>query len=505
MADERLHVLSKTAFMRGTRCLKSLYLQRRYPDLCDPPDARRSHVFAVGAEVGRMARELFPGGVLALPEEGASSPGDAAYVRESLRFTEDLISRKVPAIYEASFLHNGVLCYTDILACVDGSWRAFEAKSATRLSEWMVLDAALQHHVITRSGLALDDISVVFLDGAYRLRGGLDLQSLFTIRSVKKNAVGSGEKIDEDIARQKTALEGEAVPDVEIGGHCFSPYICDFFGHCWKNVPPGSVFEIRGIDKGRAVELHRSGIRYMEDVPDDYPLSSYQRRQIDCARTRRGYTDRRSLCEFVSRAEYPLFFMDFEAAMPPVPRYEGTGPYQPVPFLYSLHIIGKRGDDAVHRDYIARRNDDPRGEFIDRLLEDTAGEGSVFVYGRALEDRVLRELAHAFPERAAAIGRLRSRIVDLMGPFLKMHRYEPAMRGKLSLKETLPAIVPDMDYRDLAIGDGFSAMIAWERISAGVPPEEEAALVRDLRKYCARDTLAMAEIFKKLENDAGGR
>jgi hypothetical protein len=43
--------------------------------------------------------------------------------------------------------------------------------------------------------------------------------------------------------------------------------------------------------------------------------------------------------EFLDKLNYPQYFLDFETFMPAIPKFDGTRPYQPVPFQYSLHVL----------------------------------------------------------------------------------------------------------------------------------------------------------------------
>lgn len=61
------HIISKSTFMRGCQCPKSLWLHRHRPELKDPVDASQQTIFTQGTNVGLIARELFPGGIDASP------------------------------------------------------------------------------------------------------------------------------------------------------------------------------------------------------------------------------------------------------------------------------------------------------------------------------------------------------------------------------------------------------------------------------------------------------
>ena len=51
--------------------------------------------------------------------------------------------------------------------------------------------------------------------------------------------------------------------------------------------------------------------------------------------------------------------------MPPIPLYEGTRPYQTIPFQWSLHAITEDGD-LRHREFLADGDGDPRRRFAKR-------------------------------------------------------------------------------------------------------------------------------------------
>jgi hypothetical protein len=61
--------LSKSLFLRGLQCHKSLYLHKYHPDLRDEMTEAQEALFQSGIEVGIYAQELFPNGV-EIPFEG---------------------------------------------------------------------------------------------------------------------------------------------------------------------------------------------------------------------------------------------------------------------------------------------------------------------------------------------------------------------------------------------------------------------------------------------------
>jgi hypothetical protein len=132
--------------MAGRQCLKRLYFQVRQPELAAEPDAASEAVIEQGREVGLLARQMFPGGVEVRNEEGLD---------QAIRATRELIgNRDVPAIFEGTFEHNGVLVRVDILhRRRDGRWRLIEVKATTDVKDHDVGDVAfLLNQTTGRSG-----------------------------------------------------------------------------------------------------------------------------------------------------------------------------------------------------------------------------------------------------------------------------------------------------------------------------------------------------------------
>ena len=90
------HTLSKSTFIRGVQCLKSLYLYKKRYFLRDPLSKEQQAVFSRGTNIGILARQLFPGGKDATP----ASP--FLYAR-SVALTAEWIARGEQVIYEAAF------------------------------------------------------------------------------------------------------------------------------------------------------------------------------------------------------------------------------------------------------------------------------------------------------------------------------------------------------------------------------------------------------------------
>jgi hypothetical protein len=486
------HLLSKSTYMRAHQCQKSLYLNKFHPLFKDPVSAQQQMIFNRGTNIGILARDLFPGGLDATPLKHLD-------YQEAVVRTKQYIEQGVKVIYEAAFQYNGVLAAIDILVKVDDGWLAYEVKSASKVSGAYVTDASLQYFVINGCGINLKDISIVHLNTSYIRNGKLDLHQLFKINSVLNDVLKNQDKVSEKISESIETLQNGVIPDISIGTHCFEPYTCDFKGHCWKNIPANSVFDLAGMHKITQFEMFHSGIQKIDDIPDGL-LGKKQQLQIETHKNPVPIVNKKKIEDFLSALSYPLFFMDFETFMPAVPVFERTSPYQHLPFQYSIHYKPSPDAVATHNGFIATIGSEPSRSFIENLLKDTSGQGIILVYNIAFERSVLSKLKHFFPDLAKDIDERINRLVDLMHPFTEMHYYHPMMKGSHSIKNVLPALVPELSYDNLYIGNGNAASAAYEALQTETDLVKISEILDALHEYCKLDTYAMVRILEVLES-----
>jgi hypothetical protein len=485
--------LSKSTYLRGSQCKKSLYLHWHHPELKDKLSAMQQAIFSQGTDIGKIAQQLFPGGV----DAGIYVP--ANYAR-SIELTFQLIRDGVPVIYEAGFSFNGLHCFVDILVKDADGWKAYEVKSSTQVKPVNLLDAAFQYHVITSCGLELVDISLVTLNTAYERFGKLDISQLFKIESVYQQVLKRQEKVKQDIEDFFFTLNMPVAPVIDIGPHCTDPYDCDFRGYCWQHIPDYSIFNISRLTGDKKWELYRKGILRFEDVPADFNLNDSQWQQVKSELKGERHIDRKSIIEFLDGLKYPVYFLDFESFQPAVPLFDHSRPYQQIVFQYSMHIMESKISGVTHLSFLAENDgNDPRNPFIRRLINDIGEGGDIIVFNRSFESSRLSELALSFPEYKADVVRINSRMKDLMLIFQQRQYYVPEMKGSYSIKQVLPSIVPGFSYDDMPIGDGGTASMAFASLLTETDPEKIKAVRENLLEYCKLDTMAMVEIVRALE------
>jgi hypothetical protein len=484
--------ISKSSFIRGLQCHKSLYLHLFNPELRDETSDAQQRLFDTGHSVGEYAQQLFPGGIDA-------SRGEHMNYAEAIAYTHELIDHGQEVIYEAAFGDGETLCYIDILAKKRGKWYAYEVKASTQIKDYHYYDAAFQYYVITRSGLKLSEISLVHLNNQYVRLGEIDVNELFITETITDAILPIQDEIPVQLELLQKMLNGGTVPHIDIGPHCSNPFDCDFMGYCWAHVPSYSVFNISRIG-AKAFDLYYNGILKTTDIPDDYNLSDSQWMQVMADRTSESSRNQAKLNEFKAQLEFPLYFMDFETMMPAVPLHDNSRPYQQIPFQYSLHIQKTHHltTSPPHQFYLGNPPEDPRPAFIKSLLSNLGTTGTILTYNSAFESARLREIASDFPEFAKQIEPILERIVDLMAPFRSRHLYTPEMRGTYSIKQVLPALVPELSYSNLEIQEGGTASVTYESLYYDTDPASFVKKREDLLRYCEMDTLSMVRILELL-------
>ena len=484
---ERTAYLSKSLYTRGLQCHKSLYLDRNRPELRAEPTEELEALWESGRRVGEFAHMLFPGGTV-VPFEGLSKDQQLAKTREE-------IARGTKAIYEATFSHDDVFVKADIIVRSRGVWDLYEVKSSTSVKEHHWDDAAVQYFVLAGSGLPMGRAYLVHINSGYVRDGDVVPEELFTIADITGVVKAKQASIPADLAAMRAMLNGP-MPNVEIGPHCHDPYECDFLPVCWEHVPEHSVFSLRGrgVDQW---ELYRQGVIKLEDVPLD-SLNLMQRMQVEYFLDRKSHADPAKVRAFLGKLRHPLCFLDFETFGSAIPLFDGTRPYQQVPFQYSLHRINAEGGDLEHFEYLARPGADPRGEIAEKLLAEIPAGACVLAYNAAFERRVLKELGECLPKLRKPLAAVSDGMIDLMEPFKQRDIYDWRMNGSYSLKSVLPVLVPEMTYEGLEISDGAMASEAYFAMEGIADPAELARLRKALLEYCRQDTLGLVRLVEEM-------
>lgn len=434
-----------------------------------------------------MGQENFP--------EGFNVPFES--FMGNIALTKKLLEQRKP-LFEAGVLSGRIYSRIDILNPVnEDEWDIIEVKSSTSVKEINLHDVSFQKLCCKKAGLKIRNCKLAYINNQYVKNGEVDPNELFILEDISTQVEEVSEGIEERVQSMLDLISDKTCSENGIGKHCLTPYECMLRQICWDFLPENSVFDLRG-GKTKQFSLYEQGILYIKDIPDDIRLSRQQQIQKECVIAGNTHVEKDEIQQFLERLEYPLYYLDFETIGPAIPIYDGTRPYQTIPFQFSLHIVENDESEPVHHSFLAEGTDDPRPQLLRKLQEMLGSEGSIIAYNSGFEEGVLRELVEAFPEYLDWFEGILVRIVDLLMPFSNFHYYNASQKDTASLKRVLPAIT-GKGYEEMGIGAGMDASIAYERITYGDATQEEISKVRtDLEKYCSLDTEGMIWIVDKL-------
>lgn len=482
--------LSKSRYLNGLQCPRLLWVASNEPERIPEPDAATQHIFDQGHLVGELAKKLFPGGTDVPAEDFMGN----------IAMTKELLRQRRP-LFEAGVLSGQIYSRADILNPVnEDEWDIIEVKSSTSVKDINYHDVSFQKLCWEDAGLKIRRCFLAYIDNQYVKNGEINPNELFFIQDISDEVAEATKGLRDRIAQMLDIIGTQTCPVEEIGPHCNDPYPCPI-AECWEGLPEHNVFTLYYGGR-KSHELYRSGILDIAHIPGGYKLNDKQRIQCQCVVSGRPYQDREAIRQFLSGLEYPLYYLDFETFGTAIPLFDGTRPYQNIPFQFSLHIQETSEGEPKHYSFLAEGRQDPRPELLSSLSKLTGDSGSVIAYNKSFEEGVLNDLGTAFPEYAGWTENVVSRLADLIVPFRSFHYYHPSQKGSASLKSVLPAVT-GLGYEEMPIASGDNASLAFVSIAFGDVAVEEVARIREeLLAYCALDTRGMVRIMERLKEIA---
>lgn len=487
--------ISKSQYLKGLQCPLALWYYRNRKELQPRIDAATQMRFDAGKAVGSLAQNYFSGGVKIIEKYWDIS--------KAARATQRLIVEQQHIIFEATAIHprNGSYARVDILrkAFDADKWDLIEVKSSTGKKSYHIDDVAFQYNVFSSAGYEINDCLLMLLDSDYLRQGDINPVDLFRLESIYDDVLAQLNSVEVASSELIRIVDEKQEPRVTIGARCFQPFECEYRYHCWQHVPDFSIYNI--YSKTQADEVFaKTGSYDVSDIPTDLVPNNYKAIDVRCYKSKKEHIEKDKIQAFLEDLEYPLRYLDYETLMSALPLYDGTRPYQQIPFQFSLHVQNEPGAAPQHYEFIHKKICDPRAAFIDRLLELAGSDGSILVYNQSFEINRNKELARDFTEFAEELEAINDRVIDLMEPFAKRWLYKSEQSGSHSIKNVLPAYIPELSYKDLRIARGEDAMVGYIKYVQGVLSGDEAnGLWRDLSRYCELDTFAMVRLVEVLQ------
>lgn len=473
--------LSKTQYQYYRACPEELWLMKNQPELFPPMDDERMFSINQGNLVDAFVEKLF---------------SDKQFLKAF-----KIGKRKIE--FQKRAYTEGYIAIADVVVfdetepdCVD----LFEVKGSKEVKEEYLHDVAFQKFVFEKSGIRVRKTYLVHINPTYVFEGELDAARFFRLPNVT-------EKVDKLLEMTaKTAAEALAFinnPN-EPEAHfklCPNKLDCVFLKKHFPNLPPYTVFDIRGIREKKLYEFLEQNILDINDVPAHFPLSDNQRRQVNIAQSQEIVIDRDEIHRITEGWNPPFYFLDYETINLVFPIHAGLAPYQQMVFQYSLHVVDTEGRISHHEFLINEKNESPV-VLLRQMQKDLKTDGgTVFVWNKSFEETRNKEMARLYPKFADFLHDVNARMYDLEVPFKSGVYIHPHFKGKSSIKKVLPVLAPELSYDTLNVQNGSMAFTQWHRlIFDDLSDEERPKIKQDLLDYCEMDTWAMVRIWEILKN-----
>jgi hypothetical protein len=483
--------LSKTKIMSGLQCEKRLFLEIHHPELAEISDETEKRM-AQGNDVGQVARDLLPGGIL------IDTKGDLGL---ALQKTSNLLSgSKKVTLFEATFEHKGVLVKTDIFHAGRNSKRLVEVKSSTSVKAYHAQDVAIQYWVMKGAGCEPEKAELSHINNSFVYPGNGNYRGLFSQVDMTDEVRRMQREVGKWVRNLQEVLEGD-MPDIHPGDQCKDPFECPFFNYCSAGMP-NPEYPVTLLPWGATIakKLLEMGIEDLRQAREDQLANPLHRKIWSATMSGKPAIDPIVSKEIRNHA-YPRYYLDFETIQFAVPVWAGTRPYLQIPFQYSCHIENEDGS-IVHKEYLETSGDLPVKSLAENLIATVGAEGPIYAYG-SFEGTVLNGLSEMLPRLAPKLRKIQSRLVDLLSIARRVY-YHPEMKGSWSIKAVLPTIAPELKYDDLEVQHGGMAQEAYlEAIDDATTAERHTEIRKNLLDFCGRDTeklIAIARFFAQADS-----
>ncbi|MBR2510838.1 MAG: DUF2779 domain-containing protein, partial [Alphaproteobacteria bacterium] len=317
--------ISKSDYVLGVKCPNAIWFKKLRKDIAQEMDTA---VLERGTEIGELAQDKFPNGVLIT---------EKAWESGATKHTQDAIQAGVPYIYEATLTTaTGEYCAVDILRNNnDGTWDIIEVKSTNSPHDYHYLDVSFQKYVFTQCGVRIKNCYIMTLNPDYVRHGTLNIQELFKLHNANAD-LQSMDMVVDNIAHIRAVLDGPELGIAISKGKCNKFYDCPYKHHCWRNIPDYSVFNaFKGAMADKIYAAHGADLA---NVPLEKRIKQMHPGDIEAYLNNSDVVNPDVLHDFTNKLQWPLYFLDYESIQPAVPMFDNSRPYQQICFQFSLHV-----------------------------------------------------------------------------------------------------------------------------------------------------------------------
>ena len=465
--------LTKTNFLQFQKCPKSLWLLKNKP-------------------------KIYPRKVGSNYEDKLAAEG-----YEVQRLVQDFLQKHESSnkyLFEKSYKSEGELyaCADIIRKNEDGTVNIYEVKSSGSVGPEHLTDATFQTIVVEKSGISVKSVYIIHLNKEYIRQDELNVEEMMSFSLVTEQVQGMIEIVNAEINLALELLRQAGIN--ETGCSCLKltkSHHCETFNYFNPSLPTPSIYNLPRIHKKKLNMFVNEGRFALEEI-DESEVTGNQISVLAAAKTNSPVLNNRVIEKFYDKVTYPLYFLDYETYSSAIPVVKGVKPHAHIPFQFSIHVkMTKEGSNLEHHEYLADKAELPL-KMIELLEKVIGATGSIVSWHKSFENTRNKEMAILYPDKADFLYNVSDRTIDLEDIF-KGGYVDIAFGGSTSIKKVLPVIVPDLTYADMEVANGTDAMEAFTRLLEMPDGLDKTKLKNEMLEYCKLDTLAMVEIFKKME------
>lgn len=496
-----MQLISKSRFLDYLICPKDAWFRLHKPDLEEfEVSSTLQHIFDQGYEAEKYAESLkIFSGTVEVKSRGADAQKE----------TKELLAKKVPAIFQPTFVVDGFIIRCDALKwnAETSKWDLYEIKSSSSRHDTgardHLSDAAFQAIVLERCGVPLGRVFIVHLNNKYVRQGELDIEALFVQND--STELVSARRVS--VAGEMEEAKNYLLQETEPKGGCKCIYggrssHCESFALSHPHVPEYSVHDLYAIGKSlpKLKALVENNIFHLHEIEDSSEYNEKHQNQIETFKSKEQIVVKHEIENVLAGYAYPLYFFDYETFAPAIPQFDGFKPYQRMPIQYSLHYIEEKGGPLLHKEYVHPEKSDPSEAVAKRLIGDINPKGTVLAWNVGFERSVTDELATRLPKYATPLRRICDQMQDLMDIFSKQHYVHHGFQGKASIEAVMNVLLPNMTYDHLPYTGQDVGFVWWTDIVSENPAADRTEKLRLITEYCKQDTLVMVEIWRILKD-----
>lgn len=476
---------------------------------------------ADGLETGQYAREYFMQDYQCFNFE----------TNKTSNQSEILNDKNYQVFFEPRFEYGNCVTKCDILKRNGTGWDLIEVKAVTWVKEEHMWDLLYQYDILSKCGINIVNVYIMYLNNNYLRKEKLDLRELFISNGATwqksnktKKTFSLYESIQEQLVEHHLAKEYQIVGDIlaiedeTTALKLLTEKYCDakqqqLCFHIFSYFETfNTIFELYRLrKKKKAMWYYDHDLLSLKDerlltfVVDSklhyrqYQVANQGEQVIDLSYLNQLKTE-------LSKYQYPVYMYDFETMKSAVPKFINSKPYQQIPFQYSVHVLlapdfdFQTNHNIKHYQFLADGSDDPRPEVVSHLCHDLIavhGLGTYVAYNQSFEKSVLKKLMFNFKDYYHDLEKIHDRTIDLQDFFKDFKIYKASFSGSLSIKKTLPAFDGNFSYQDLAIKKGdMASEVFRRRVENNISLKNwQENFYQNMLDYCTRDTLGMVVLF----------